>query len=163
MISSYFRYWCHSCLHEFQNASEMINCIYCQSEYIEEIDPNEPHPQQFVPEMNRQQNRPVDPRMNFMVFGFQLVPPNIQGLMSMFGANSGPSPANEAAISRCSTLKFEELSEDCLDCPVCKDNFTKQSDLLKLPCNHIFHKECVVNWLKRRNSCPVCRFVIPTS
>ena len=32
----------------------------------------------------------------------------------------------------------------------------------KLPCGHLFHKECVVGWLEKNCTCPVCRFELET-
>ena len=28
---------------------------------------------------------------------------------------------------------------------------------VKLSCKHIFHKECIEEWQKRSNTCPLCR------
>ena len=43
-----------------------------------------------------------------------------------------------------------------------KDEFAQGESCLIMPCKHHFHKECLIPWLKERNSCPVCRFELPT-
>ena len=31
----------------------------------------------------------------------------------------------------------------------------------KTPCKHIFHEECLKNWLHMKSDCPVCRRKLP--
>jgi len=47
-------------------------------------------------------------------------------------------------------------------CSVCKDEFVLEQNVVSLPCNHSFHDECIHPWLKERNSCPTCRYELPT-
>ena len=34
------------------------------------------------------------------------------------------------------------------ECSVCKEQFTVGESLLKLPCTHLYHRDCVIPWLK---------------
>ena len=47
-------------------------------------------------------------------------------------------------------------------CGVCKDEFNIGEECLSMPCNHYFHENCLLPWLKERNSCPICRYELPT-
>jgi len=45
-------------------------------------------------------------------------------------------------------------------CSICVDDFREEENVLKLPCDHLFHKKCIVPWSELHNSCPVCRRLI---
>lgn len=41
-------------------------------------------------------------------------------------------------------------------CPICTDDFVKGQDLRVLPCNHMFHPECIDPWLVNvSGTCPL--------
>ena len=44
------------------------------------------------------------------------------------------------------------------ECAICLEEF-KRNDIIKefYKCKHIFHKDCLKNWLKRANVCPLCK------
>ena len=43
-------------------------------------------------------------------------------------------------------------------CPICIEEFEPGETLRVLPCNHLFHTECILPWLtKRQGCCPQCR------
>jgi len=43
------------------------------------------------------------------------------------------------------------------DCLVCLNTFSQGDQLRTLPCCHIYHVDCIDEWLKRNAICPVCR------
>ena len=42
-------------------------------------------------------------------------------------------------------------------CPICINNFRKNSIVIKLDCKHCFHSDCLQTWFTKNRSCPVCR------
>ena len=78
----------------------------------------------------------------------------------------GNPPASQSAVDKLENFKISEkkLKEFGIEnsCPVCKEDFIVNEDCLLMPCEHHFHKDCLIPWLKERNSCPVCRFELPT-
>ncbi|KAL3535157.1 hypothetical protein ACH5RR_003618 [Cinchona calisaya] len=42
-------------------------------------------------------------------------------------------------------------------CSICLERLQKNSVVAETPCCHIFHMECISNWLLEMNSCPMCR------
>ncbi|CAL8094375.1 unnamed protein product [Prunus armeniaca] len=48
-------------------------------------------------------------------------------------------------------------------CSVCMDEFEEGTTVTCMPCSHVFHGECIVNWLRQSHYCPVaalrCRLI----
>lgn len=50
---------------------------------------------------------------------------------------------------------------DCnVKCLVCQFAYEPEETLKRLPCGHVFHSECVAQWLKDNDICPYCRQTI---
>ncbi|KNA22040.1 hypothetical protein SOVF_037690 [Spinacia oleracea] len=49
-----------------------------------------------------------------------------------------------------------------VECVICKEEMSQGRDVCELPCQHKFHWKCVLPWLSKRNTCPCCRFLLPT-
>ncbi|CAL0310833.1 unnamed protein product [Lupinus luteus] len=43
-------------------------------------------------------------------------------------------------------------------CAVCKDDIAVNDNAMTLPCNHLYHSDCITPWLLNHDSCPLCRF-----
>ncbi|KAJ7942625.1 E3 ubiquitin-protein ligase RING1 [Quillaja saponaria] len=73
----------------------------------------------------------------------------------------GAPPAAKSVVLALPSVEI--MSEDnTLACAVCKDIMNVGEIAKKLPCGHLYHGDCIVPWLSSRNSCPVCRFELPT-
>jgi len=54
------------------------------------------------------------------------------------------------------TATAEELSTTDNICIICREEMVAASTK-KLPCNHIFHGNCLRSWFQRQQTCPTCR------
>merc|ERR1719232_1033053 len=50
----------------------------------------------------------------------------------------------------------EELAATDNVCIICREEMTASSTK-KLPCGHIFHRNCLRSWFQRQQTCPTCR------
>ncbi|XP_034484754.1 E3 ubiquitin-protein ligase RNF181 homolog [Drosophila innubila] len=58
-------------------------------------------------------------------------------------------------------ITAEEINPD-FECAVCKQPAEIGDKFKVLPCKHEFHEECILLWLKKANSCPICRYIFET-
>ncbi|XP_050382852.1 uncharacterized protein LOC126799654 [Argentina anserina] len=75
--------------------------------------------------------------------------------------------APPAAVSFVNKLPLIHISKehdkhDDLACAICKDLLTIGTEVNQLPCFHLYHPSCILPWLGTRNSCPLCRYELPT-
>jgi len=54
-------------------------------------------------------------------------------------------------------LRVTTLLED-ETCPICREIMPAGFKAKLMPCGHKFHDECLITWVKKNKSCPVCRF-----
>lgn len=88
-------------------------------------------------------------------------------LGQMFDDETGIRGNPPAAKSVIQDLPVVELAVEELDkgnnvCAVCKDEMLVEEKVRRLPCSHFYHGECIIPWLGIRNTCPVCRYELPT-
>jgi len=62
---------------------------------------------------------------------------------------------------RLPTFEIKSTARFTDPCTVCQEDFKTEEWATKLPCSHVFHKNCIEPWFENNNSCPVCRYELP--
>ena len=68
-------------------------------------------------------------------------------LMAMHDEENKPPAASEETLRNLPRVKFTD-SEEHKECQVCQEDYKVGEETLKLPCKHIYHPDCILNWLK---------------
>lgn len=77
----------------------------------------------------------------------------IGSLLALLNHQPAERPASEAQIKSLKRVRAKEES-----CSICLHGCGRKAR--KMGCGHVFDEDCITNWLKRRNSCPLCRCAI---
>lgn len=80
-------------------------------------------------------------------------------------SRQGAPPAAESFLRNMPHIVITEENQReqyDLACAICKDQMFLGTEANQLPCSHIYHSYCIKPWLSVRNSCPLCRFELPT-
>lgn len=78
------------------------------------------------------------------------------------GSNQRTSPAAISAVEALPSIVVESRHSAEALCAVCKELVEIGEVATELPCLHLYHKGCILPWLDLRNTCPVCRYELPT-
>ncbi|XP_055848402.1 uncharacterized protein LOC129913651 [Episyrphus balteatus] len=92
------------------------------------------------------------------------------GSRIVFGPTMRPNRGASLEIIERNTLPHKykrirresESDEDAEKCAICLSLFEIDNEVRRLPCMHLFHTECVDQWLVTNKHCPICRVDIET-
>lgn len=82
----------------------------------------------------------------------------IELLEQLRNPNRGVPPSKLSEIERkvfqrnANVAKGEEEK-----CPICITEFEDGEEIKNLPCNHMFHGNCIDTWLVQNSHCPICK------
>ncbi|CAO2841684.1 unnamed protein product [Amaranthus hypochondriacus] len=116
-------------------------------------------------------SNPDQPGPNFRLpsnLGDYFFGPGLEQLIQQLAENDpnryGTPPAAKTAVEGLPNVQVtqELLSSDSSQCAVCMDEFELGAQAKQMPCKHVFHSDCILPWLELHNSCPVCRYELPT-
>ena len=91
---------------------------------------------------------------------------NLLNLLMINDPNRDRNPCASAQVLK--DLKRISLTDENIkeynetNCSVCLTEYKVKENIIILNCMHVFHDECLMIWLKKRNTCPVCRFELKT-
>ncbi|KAD6455138.1 hypothetical protein R6Q59_016411 [Mikania micrantha] len=88
---------------------------------------------------------------------------NQENLGNLRRTRSRFSGIDKSIIESLPYFKFSNLKgwKKGLECSVCLSAFEEIELLRLLPkCKHVFHVECIDQWLENHSSCPLCRFKV---
>eukprot|EP01079_Euglenida_sp_SAG-EU17-18_P001224 gene1224-2697_t len=89
----------------------------------------------------------------------------IANLFDNFSGPVGNPPAAQDAVASLLEVQVQEghAALNTPGCSVCMEEFCVGDTLMQMPCEHLFHRPCLLPWLHSHNSCPSCRHELPTN
>merc|ERR1719362_114821 len=59
----------------------------------------------------------------------------------------------------------DDLDGEVMECPICAESFSGSDRaeggppmiVIRTPCRHHYHQECLLRWCKNHLDCPICR------
>lgn len=70
-------------------------------------------------------------------------------------ASSLPTSPRKFELPRSNEPNFLPLEEDDA-CPICLEEYDLENPKTITKCNHHFHLSCILEWMERSETCPVC-------
>ena len=78
-----------------------------------------------------------------------------------FDPNNNNNINIDAVMGLLPSSEIKEKKEgDNNNCIICLADFEVGDKVTSLPCLHMFHTDCIKNWLKSKNHCPICKYTI---
>ncbi|CBK21083.2 uncharacterized protein [Blastocystis hominis] len=175
-------YYCHKCkrtVSATQQPDGSYQCSQCHDYFVEirdepDVPPvNNPPPQNingntfvFQPNIVRLPNGTVT--MSFQTSSGHINMDHIGQLLSMILTGfDRPAPVQHTSRRFIRNLVHRHPTDAELEstptCPICENDITKEDEIVSLPCNHLFHPNCIVPWIEDHNTCPTCRAQLPLS
>lgn len=156
-------YYCHQCerpvLLTRPPPSFDVVCPLCYGAFLEE---QEPGSADAEPDLEHDRDSLRPPPEGEIRIWFRIVVFRPQPGVIAFGwqeiEERGALPAARSAVEELPDVEVAAAAP----CAVCKETLEIGDTAKEMPCGHAYHAGCLLPWLGLRNSCPVCRYELPT-
>lgn len=78
--------------------------------------------------------------------------------------NKSCRPKNETALMTAETIQTTRVRPlPSFDCVICYTDIDirNRGGYMLAPCDHLFHKDCLIQWMEVKMECPICRKDLP--
>ena len=175
ITSNLLQYWCYNCSRSFAKIfieGQALECPLCHSSMLEEVTKSSlSPPQSYIPfnsSIPQERIVLIERTNSYFEDLITLDYENdeierIVNYLLLHDQNKyGSPPASKEIVNKLKEETITKVLGSENVCSVCKEQFEVGNVILTLPCKHYFHKECISPWLTAHNSCPSCRFELPT-
>ncbi|KAL2484590.1 RING-type domain-containing protein [Abeliophyllum distichum] len=80
---------------------------------------------------------------------------------SVYSVKMVPASTEAILLLPKKEMNYKNRGDEVESCTVCLEDIPTGVEVSTLPCLHIFHSNCISEWLKRSHYCPICRFEMP--
>ncbi|KAJ1967379.1 hypothetical protein H4R35_006725, partial [Dimargaris xerosporica] len=104
-----------------------------------------------------------DPSLKCIAPHFTDQPPKLNSALCLSSEKSTQGSGHSGGttvttLGTAGTTTIGTIASDAASCSICLCNFQLGDEARKLPCRHVFHKECIDVWLLEHSAlCPICR------
>jgi len=80
------------------------------------------------------------------------------------GKETQPTMTKESVVSVTEESESPTVPpQHALDCSICYDviDTRNRQGYMLAPCDHIFHRDCLIQWMDVKMECPICRMELP--
>lgn len=78
-------------------------------------------------------------------------------LKRLFVLSASKTEEEQKQLENLRQQAFRERSWTLEECSICFDVMLRNHEVMRLPCAHNFHTDCILPWLQEKQTCPVCR------
>jgi hypothetical protein len=150
------------------NENEYIeNYSEQENEYEEEEEEEQEEPMIFDSSFNNLLNVMWIPPQNFNLNNFSFFNNHIEPSSSLDGILSSSfendtdvykNVLSDEGYKQLKVIKYNSSLVKESVCPITREEFKEDEEVIQLPCQHVFNKEAIKTWLEKECAiCPICR------
>jgi len=79
-----------------------------------------------------------------------------------YAASTIPQTLNKDRVLDLDVREYQGKKEKFTTCMICQEDFENGVQVPNIECGHLFHQNCLGEWVKQKPTCPFCDLTLPT-